>query len=346
MDIPAQFGNYWDRAQWRKYEPGLPVPPMQQTDWALFSGLLVQCELGWPPGQLTPAFRSQFESCYLWRPAEAAYGRLVVHVQPDVHALRIWRSLGSCLRVALALRTALEVYPDNIEYDWVVNFEPLKPLEEQTFYVKQVFPPRVSGEVKSPYDLRETAGLIELLLRDERFYWSCSNLLTAHGNHAFCAICAYAPKGSRKHPDHELDPWHVAVALPAMEVAVVQATRAVEGLVGKPGQSGDSKKRERAADRWRSAVDIDPAAEFLDTGESYLSYYSSLFGLRGKAAHSLGRVSYEVSRRLTIQSQVFALEVLVSYAGRHGRSDQEALSALGCELPHHGGPIDVPLSGA
>src|SRR5690606_28540464 len=139
-----------------------------------------------------------------------------------------------------------------------------------------------------------------------RFYAAVQNLATSFANHPFCVICAFAEDGYRKHPNHEPAIWEAADAIPGMEVAIVQATRACEGILGKPGK----KRPERVDAWWRERLELEPNGLFELAGASYIEYYRALFGVRGDAAHNLGRFQYALSRDLTMRAQGFAWEVV------------------------------------
>ena len=93
----------------------------------------------------------------------------------------------------------------------------------------------------------------------------------------------------------------------------MQATKAIETLLGKPGERGTALKLERVKARWRHSIDLDPTSVFGLAGQTYIDYYYALFGLRGKAAHGLGMLSLRLSRVAAVQAQAFAWTILAQY---------------------------------
>ena len=130
------------------------------------------------------------------------------------------------------------------------------------------------------------------------------------------------------HPNHELPHWRFANSIPKMEVAIVQATRAVEAVLGKPGKRDTPSKYMRAIERWNDSIAINPEENYELANKKYIDYYYDLFGIRGDAAHSLGSFPYEISRKLTIEAQSFSWEIMRSYYLKHALEESEAIEAL------------------
>ncbi len=130
------------------------------------------------------------------------------------------------------------------------------------------------------------------------------------------------------HPNDELPFWEMADMIPRMEASIVQATRSVEAIVRKPG-----KNIERTTARWVDAIPLPPDGLFEMTNMTYFAYYYQLFEVRADAAHSMGQVSADMTRQLTIEAQSFAALVHQSYFYKNVVSHDEALNRLKFNVP-------------
>lgn len=210
----------------------------------------------------------------------------------------------------------------DFDYDWICNFDPALSVGECTFLNSDSFD-RFTGSVKNVRQLADLAPLVELLLRDERFFVATQNLFGSFDNHWFCVICALTPMTHRTHPNDEQSIWQFASSIPKMETAIVQATHSVEAILRKPGNN-----RNRTLARWESAIPLDPHADSGFKPLSLIEYYYELFGVRGDAAHSLGRLSIGMSCQLTIQAQCFACKIHRAYYEKNSLSTDDAIAAL------------------
>lgn len=301
-------------------------PPNNSCHNALLTGLLFSNEIGLRLHDFIPYFSTDYEKAYIWTHTRNHSSSLIVDVDSSVKSLNVWRNLASILELTVAISFSFENIVE-CDYDWIYNFLPETSIKDTEFLYLENFD-RFSGSGHRISFFADHASLIELLCRDERFYVMGMNLLTSFINHQFCLICAFKKDGYQEHPNHELPSWQVAQAIPKMEVAIVQATRAVEAVLGKPGKRDDNSKYQRALDRWKEAIDLEPTDNFGVANKSYIDYYYELFGIRGEAAHSLGSFPYELCRLLTIESQCFAWEILKSYFHRHSLSTADARLAL------------------
>lgn len=312
--------------QERQNEIYPPNPPNTRCHHALINGVLFSNEAGLKLHDFIPYFRVGFETAYVWTHTRNLSSALLVEVDTSVPSQNIWRSLASILELTIAINSSFE-HLVNCDYDWIYNFNPKKSIEENEFLNPESFE-RLSGSVHKLVFFAENAPLIELLHRDERFYVMCMNLLASFNNHHFCLICAFEIDGYQMHPNHELPPWQAAQAIPQMEVAIVQATRAVEAVLGKPGKRDTDSKLRRILKRWHDSIDLEPDVMFDLTGKCNIDYYYELFSIRGDAAHSLGSFPYQLSRKLTIEAQCFAWIILSSYYSKNAVSESEARNAL------------------
>jgi hypothetical protein len=301
-------------------------PPNPSCNHAILKGVLLSNESGFKTHDFTPLFELPGEAVSIWTHSRNAYSCLVSKVTEDVHSQVIWRNAGTLIYLAMGLKSSFE-HIQEIDYEWIYDFDPNLHVGDCKFMNLDSFD-RFSGSINKVRELADLAPLIELLLRDEQFFVATQNLFASFNNHWFCVICALSPMTHQTHPNDEQPIWQFANSIPMMEAAIVQATRSVEAILGKPG-----KKRERALDRWAAAIPLDPNDNFGLKSVSLFNYYYELFGVRGDAAHSLGKLSVGMSRQLTIEAQCFASEVHQSYFRKNCLPADDAMNALKFNRP-------------
>jgi hypothetical protein len=301
-------------------------PPNASCNHAILKGLLLSNESGFKTHDFTPLFELPYEVVSIWTHSRNAYSCLVSKVTEEVHSLAIWRNAGTLIHLAMGLKSSFE-HIQEIDYEWIYDFDPNLPVSDCKFMNLDSID-RFSGSINKVRELADLAPLIELLLRDEQFFVATQNLFASFNNHWFCVICALSPMTHQTHPNDEQPIWQFANSIPMMEAAIVQATRSVEAILGKPG-----KKRERALDRWAAAIPLDPNDDFGLKSVSLFNYYYELFGVRGDAAHSLGKLSVGMSRQLTIEAQCFACQVHQSYFHKNCLPTKDAMNALKFNRP-------------
>jgi hypothetical protein len=252
------------------------------------------------------------ETAYIWSPASEEYCYLVVEVPSAPTAGPPLRTLASALPVCLAL-TARQEHSQMMRYEWISDFDPAANLSEQGFLTLNGAW-RLGSSTKSSMDYwARRADVLELLLRSEPFFVASQLLCESFKNHWFCLECAQRPAERRDHPHGEPEIWDVATNIPAMEAAIVQATRAVEALLGKPGRRESGRKVQRNKERWRDSTDLDPDELFPLARKSYFDYYYELFSVRADSAHSSGRLSSILTRSMAVAAQTFADAVVFAH---------------------------------
>jgi hypothetical protein len=274
------------------------------------------------PG-IIPLLETPFEKASIWTYDDSEKSLLLINVDTKVKQEKWWKTLASCLRIGFTYFSDFEKIPET-NYNWIFHFDSLKPIDSQKFLDKDhLMAGTFNGFVETPDSFAELAPMLELLIRDDSFFTATQNLLTSFENHNFCMTCAIRLTDSPEHPNHEPELWEIAPFIPKMEVAIVQATRACEGLLGKPG-----KKKDRVLSRWKNKITLDPEDTFSVAGISYFDFYHILFDIRGDAAHNLGQFPYELSREITISAQVFSWKILQSYYDTHCLSLENALARI------------------
>jgi len=301
-------------------------PPNFSLNHAILKGVLVSNESGFKTHDFTPLFELPHEAVSIWTHTQNNYSCLVSRVSDDVHNEPIWQNAGTLMYLAMGLISFFEHFQD-VDYHWVYKFDPNLPVSECKFLDIDSYD-RFSGSIKKVRELADLAPLMELLLRDDQFFVATQNLFASFDNHWFCVICALSPTTHRTHPNDEQPIWQFANSIPKMEAAIVQATRSVEAILGKPGRN-----RDRVLDRWIAAIPLDPKDDFNLKSMSLVDYYYELFGVRGDAAHSLGKLSFGMSRQLTIEAQCFACKIHRSYCDKNSLSTDDALNVLKFNRP-------------
>jgi hypothetical protein len=293
-----------------KDEKFIQEPPNEHCYHAIVEGVIFGNFAGLKKGDYIPLLTFGYEKLHVWTHTKNQYSVLVAEVDQKIHNLNIWKPFGTCLQLADAFQRQFEaVFP--VEYSWIINFIPSNDLESQNYFDRDsVYPSGLALQLRYLLDI---ASILELLMRDDTFFVALQNFMNSVRNHYFCIICALQRDGYQMHPNHEPAIWEIASSIPSMETAIVQSTRTVEAILGKPGKRSESKKVERAKERWLNNLELSPDDIFELTEKSYFEYYYDLFGIRGNAAHSLGKLPYRLSRELIIEAQCFAWIILVDY---------------------------------
>lgn len=267
------------------------------------------------------------EKLHIWTYEEDVVSILISEVSPDVKKTNLWKTAASILDLGLTLNSSLEHFHE-LTYDWIYRFEPSISIKKQHYLKNDEFSLQ-RRSIMSLIEFKNIMNILELLVREDKFYVATQNIIAARDNHEFCQICAFTPEHYRMHHDQEPKIWERSAMIPKMETAIVQSTRAIEALIGKPGDKGIPSKLYKTKTRWNEHIELDPDEEFKMVGKSYVDYYYDLFDLRNYAAHSLGKLSFNMSRSLTIQVQSFAWLVISSYFKKNSVSNEEAGKILG-----------------
>ena len=179
------------------------------------------------------------------------------------------------LEIGFALRSGLE-HDLKLSYDWLYRFDYKQKLENQHHRDKQTFDFDWTTHYRIT-EFHEILQIIELLDRDDNYFVANQNILAAKENHGFCQICAFEPEHMQKHSHKEPEIWEQVNIIPSMESAIVLSTKAVEVILGKPGDRSNKRKIQRLKERWTDAIDLNPDEEFELAKMSYLDYYCLLY---------------------------------------------------------------------
>jgi hypothetical protein len=322
----------WQRDR-RRHERRFPAdPPNAKSRHAVLLGIL--CDNGRGPvfdvsrgprvGEYRRVFTYGPENIYVWTHMTNEYSLLISHLHSVPPSSTIWRTAGAALRIAYALTKRLE-HDIEPEYAWVYYFSPSKAWNDLHFLEPET---TWHGAIESLRYWADAAPILELLQRDERFYVAAQNTVSSAKLHSFCLTCALSRQEAVPHPNHEPPAWALVAQLPDMEAAVVQATRAVEAILGKPGSRDTPQKVARAVDRWKAVLDLEPFDDFYVGKQPYFHYYYEMFELRNASAHSLGVLPASFRRQLAIRAQTFAWLIVLSYFRRRSIARDAAMKSL------------------
>lgn len=279
------------------------------------------------PGDLVEFFRAGSEIIKIWTDKEGHESLLLADVNASSVTGGVWRTSAALLELTISL-SSMQEHNQELRYAWIYHFQPGSAFEQQELLEDiDSYPAGISNIQTVDYWF-DRADILELLIRSETFFVASQLLCYAFKSHWFCLECALRPPERRQHEHPEPDIWNLATSIPAMENGILQATRCVEALLGKPGDRDNPQKLERAKKRWRTSISLDPDAEFPLVQKSYIEYYYDLFGRRNFAAHSYGRLPPDLKRAEAVAAQTFAHIVVHDRFQRDAVSTKEAQRTL------------------
>ncbi len=334
LALIKEFNEKWTEELARIDSKFPPDPPNAACHHAVITGLKLTNSTwmnGDPPmlpapGDLVQFFCAGSEVIKIWTDKKDHESLLLTDIDPSRVLAGIWRTSAVLLELTIAL-SSMQEHSQNLGYAWIYHFQPDSPFEQQELLDFDSCPAGQSVIQTIDYWFQR-ADILELLIRSEAFFVASQLLCYAFKSHWFCLECALRPPERRQHEHPEPDMWNLATAIPAMENGILQATRCVEALLGKPDDRNHPQKLERAKERWRASVTLDPDAEFPLVQKSYLEYYYDLFGKRNFAAHSYGRLPPDLKRAEAVAAQTFAHLMVHNRFQRDAVSTDEAQRVL------------------
>ena len=151
--------------------------------------------------------------------------------------------------------------------------------------------------------------------------------------HYICLICELSSYPYHDHLAEEPEIWEHAAIIPNMEVAVVQACRSVEGILGEPPNSKKQGAVMKHKKIWEELTGTNPDSIFEKADMSYWDFYYKLFfELRNPSAHSYGNINYKLENAKTVQAQCFAAIIVRDYFNKHVLELKEAQKKLNFNL--------------
>ena len=300
--------------------------PNKASNKAVITGVFIENSFQPNVGDCIDFFEIENEKVYLWTQKENENSVLLVEVNENVKNNKCWVTLASLIELSRSLWTSFErkICDDKLSYKWIYHFEPHTNIENSTFYGMTIGgPTRLeltefdSGMILKATDIAEMAHIIELLHRDEKAYTATAALQSSFSSHYCCLICETSKIPYHDHLSEEPELWDYVTVIPEMEIAVVQACRSVEAILGEP-PSRKATKLYGFKEKWKEIVGFDPDSLFEKGGMSYLEFYYKLFDeLRNPSAHSYGNIHYDLLKKNTVEAQCFASKILFEYIKTH-----------------------------
>lgn len=278
---------------------------------------------------LTNLFEFAFEKVYIWTYNKSyRTSMILVNVDVSVKQEKWWKTLSFCLYLAFSLYFSFKNIPET-GYNWIYYFDKkLKPEKQKFLDEDHLAVGTFNGIIVNPDYFASISPILELLLRDERFFSATRNLVSSFENHKFDLIHTFETEKKSNHSNSEPSIWENVALISKMESSILQATRSCEGILGAPGGN-----KERVKERWIKELNILPNSPFVNANKPYIEYYSDyMFKIRAGSAHinsrNLANFPYELSREITIQAQIFAYEIVKDYYEKNRLTHKEALISL------------------
>lgn len=312
--------------------------PNKATNKAVVTGIFIENSFNPSVGDFEPFFKLKNENIYIWTQAKDENSVLLVEVAEDVKKEKWWITVARLIDLARSLYTSFEHRVGDYKestYKWIYEFDSKTSIEGSTFYGMHIGGPGFLdlmafkfGTVLKATDIAEMADVIELLSRDEKAYTATSALQSSFELHPCCLICETGPVAYHDHLAQEPEIWDRVSAIPNMEVAIVQACRTVEALIGQP-PSATPTKTYSYKEKWKRVLGFDPDSLFEKGTVSYLDFWYDLFyKYRNSSAHSYGDIHYDLLRKNTVESQCFAADILYNYIKKNAIDKMLVLEAL------------------
>jgi len=218
------------------------------------------------------------------------------------------------------------------EYKWVYYFDPKKTkVEDAIIYDTPALEKHniTSGRLIKATLLSKIAPVIELLMRDDKAFVAISMLKSSFLMHYFCLICELSKNPHPHHPSYDPEIWEQASIIPSMEVAIVQACKSAEAILGTPPNRENRGSSLRHKERWISLLGIKPEDLFEKANKSFIDFYYDLFSdLRNPSAHSYGNIQFDLEREKTIEAQCFSALIVRAYIQKNALDLKDAQEKL------------------
>lgn len=313
----------------KKYPPN---PPNDVCKVAYMKGLLIENSFEPKVGEMNELFEVEYEKVFVWTHEKDRNSSIIIKVDPVVKAMSFWKNIASIMWLAMQYANSFEgISADWYEYRWIYYFDSNKNLSEQVFNNLEQFDSiyLTSGKIIKATDIGNLAPEIELMIRDDKAYVSLMMLCNSFIQHYICLICELSSHPYHDHLSEEPEIWEHAAIIPNMEVAVVQACRSVEGILGEPPNSKKHVAVIKHKQKWEELTGINPDSTFEKASMSYWDFYYKLFfDLRNPSAHSYGNINYKLEKAKTVQAQCFAAIIVHAYFNKQILDLNEAQKKL------------------
>lgn len=308
-------------------------PPNSVCNHAYVKGLSIENSFNPTVGEYNYFFKTQDEKVFVWTHTKDTYSALVITVEEKIKEKTFWKDLLTVIRLSLSYVEAFENVGDGVfEYKWIYYFDRHKTkIENAVFYNTSELDQKfiTNGRLIKATLLSQIAPVIELLLRDDRAFVAISMLEASFTTHYICLLCELSKYPYHDHLTEKPEIWEHANIIPSMEVAIVQACRGVEAILGEPPNKDKKSAVFRHKEKWISIVGIHSEDLFEKANKSYLEFYYDLFfELRNPSAHSYGNIQFDLERKKTIQAQCFAALIIRAYVQKNILDVEDAQQKL------------------
>lgn len=313
----------------KKYPSNLPNSVGEN---AYIQGIMIENSFHPKVGEVNELFETEYEKIYVWTHDKNEYSAIITKVDPAVKKLNFWKTIGSVLWMVIQYSTFFEGFSEEwYKYRWIYYFNAEKSLSEQKFSnLNQLDKVGIKrGIVEKATDISELAPIIELLLRDDKAYTALMLLCNSFLQHRICLDCELSDHPYHDHLAEEPEIWEHPSEISSMEIAIIQACRSVEGILGQLPSSKNKSAILKHKQKWVSLTGIEPGSIFQKANMSYMDFYVKLFyDLRNPSAHSYGKIHYTLEKSRTVQAQCFAAIIVSNYLHKQALPLEDAQRVL------------------
>lgn len=302
------------------------APPTNWLDTAIITWLGITNDEVLEPKNVYNLMELWHETLFVWTYKPNTYSNIIVVADQKVKKQNIWKTSASILELAFSLCTDLE-HQHKFWYNRIYNFDYKLNIDAQKYRDNQSLIDN-TRTIKSLTDLYHVIRIIDLLIRDDKYFISSQNLYAAKLSHNFCQQCALVPDHVKLHLDEEPEIREYIQLLPAMEMAVVNSTRSIEALIWQPWKRENAKKLEKIKQRRKDVTGINPDNIFKIAWVSYIDFYYDLFEIRRFSAHSFWKINFDLQRVKTIKAQSLAFEVNLAYFNKNKSTVRDAIKNI------------------
>ena len=313
--------------------------PNKASNKAVITGIFIENSFNPRVGDVVEFFKMKNETIYIWTQKKNKNSILLSEVAKEVKNEKCWVTVAKLIDLARSIYTSFEHRMGDYEkltYKWIYYFNPKTVIDKSTFYGMHIGGPNIleslifeSGVVLKATDISEMSDIIELLSRDEKAFTSALALQSSFELHYCCLICETGPISYHDHIVQEPEIWDHISVIPNMEVAIVQACRAAEAILGEPPKRDKQTKVFSFKEKWKTLLGFGAEEIYEKADKSYFDFYYELFfDLRNPSAHSYGDIHYKLLRKNTVEAQCFAAKVLYEYISKNVLEKSEALKRL------------------
>lgn len=293
--------------------------PNKNINTGVLSGLHIRNTFGLSEKECLQVLSLPYENVSVWTYKKGAYSKLISEINPAVNQLYYWKNFGILFKYARAFTSAFESFIE-LDYNWIRNFDRFKKIEKLhypkltkfmndnfifDYHLTNIYD---RGEVLDLSYFFDNKKLFKELYVNDAFFFSVQHLVSAFSIFRNYHMHLSIPTSLTKRYNQIYDKSYEAFTLPRLEIAIIEATKAIEGLLNKPSSI------EKITKRWEKLFNIDPNKKFLDTELSYVNYYAYLLNeIKNNITQNIKSNPFDRLNVMAIQAQEFARKLIVSY---------------------------------